>query len=565
MIRITDRLSLYDGEVSMATEITRPLLDFGSIIRRNVLAIAPHGSGGIDPRTHADHYRMGAAELDEPYLLTFYNYPATPLMGIANHRSFSTTSKAYLDAHWYTGSNGVTISDWEDYAQAVYQLHAPANPGAFLGILQSNHVAEIIGHAPHDEPMPAAIVFENAAFFPYDLVHEARGYELLAHILALTADVVGNSGSASASARASTLAEEYAARVKAREEEARVARAEGFITQLRTFIENRSGAKLRETIARTETMARDIELLRVRMVQQAKEMHEQMNHALTLSRIKPTVDLASIEAMRKLILNGTLTNLRGHPDGRLEFTTRPLLALDDRTLTYHRIGIMKVSLNIEDGGVTFLNQDQRVDAYSSGMNAPHVFDSGRPCMGNFSEMMADLVMKQDWYTAVELCISFIETANTDDPAGRHVHKWPVVADPTRYGYPAYPVGFVPVDDFDPDARDESDQDYEPDDRPELESISIMRIMPNGRPSYGEFEMRVGEGMRLDVNFEGYGDFDRDVSWYSADEDIATVNHRGVITAHAPGVVTIEAISQHDNDIMDSIELEVLAEAEPVPA
>ena len=71
--------------------------------------------------------------------------------------------------------------------------------------------------------------------------------------------------------------------------------------------------------------------------------------------------------------------------------------------------------------VRFYRQRGTCDAYSSEANHPHVFDSGDPCFGGFGDGVAVAMDHGDYANLIDICILFLQQANSDDDAGRF---WP---------------------------------------------------------------------------------------------------------------------------------------------
>ena len=61
------------------------------------------------------------------------------------------------------------------------------------------------------------------------------------------------------------------------------------------------------------------------------------------------------------------------------------------------------------------------------MHAPHVFHNGRPCLGNMTEVIPELVANYEFAALAMVAIQFIESVNVNDSAGMHINKWPVAA------------------------------------------------------------------------------------------------------------------------------------------
>jgi len=87
---------------------------------------------------------------------------------------------------------------------------------------------------------------------------------------------------------------------------------------------------------------------------------------------------------------------------------------------------IEFSLDGSDTIVRMYNVTRAVDAYERGMQAPHVFSDGRPCLGNMDEVLPELIGAYEISAATTVTIDFLSTVNDSDGAGRFVVKWPLV-------------------------------------------------------------------------------------------------------------------------------------------
>lgn len=101
---------------------------------------------------------------------------------------------------------------------------------------------------------------------------------------------------------------------------------------------------------------------------------------------------------------------------------------DPRTEREHELGCYRIEISSKhDQEVRIFNTTRQAKAYNdSKMHAPHVFPDGRPCLGELVESLPEAQARHDYATIANLCILFLQNVNTDDAAGRHVHKWPRV-------------------------------------------------------------------------------------------------------------------------------------------
>jgi len=115
-------------------------------------------------------------------------------------------------------------------------------------------------------------------------------------------------------------------------------------------------------------------------------------------------------------------------DGVIKVFTDTLYCIDSRTGKRHEIGAFRIEINPElEVPVRWHNLTRKVDGYSRGMNAPHVHPDGKACLGNMAEVIPQLVADYEFAALAMVCIQFVESANVDDSAGKHINKWPLAA------------------------------------------------------------------------------------------------------------------------------------------
>ena len=101
--------------------------------------------------------------------------------------------------------------------------------------------------------------------------------------------------------------------------------------------------------------------------------------------------------------------------------TDMIKAVDPRTEVVHLVGRVKISIRMSSGYVNIRNLSWLVN----GMNAPHVFNSGEPCLGNIGSILPELVGRYDFAAALMVIIQYLESVNVNDSAGVKTHYWPI--------------------------------------------------------------------------------------------------------------------------------------------
>lgn len=88
------------------------------------------------------------------------------------------------------------------------------------------------------------------------------------------------------------------------------------------------------------------------------------------------------------------------------------------------LGRMKIRINLENYNVLFENLDERRTSYwGEDCHHPHVEQSGEPCLGNMSSMIAECQQTSSLYAVYLLCLNFLQTFEPEDPAGEYYVCW----------------------------------------------------------------------------------------------------------------------------------------------
>lgn len=170
--------------------------------------------------------------------------------------------------------------------------------------------------------------------------------------------------------------------------------------------EAQARSALVEAIRLQKMAAVELELLTSRKTNEVSAMEKEFDHLLKLPHVL-SVDIGANSLLVK---------------------TDVLCCPDTRTGKVHEIGAFRISVVFGGQGrgmVRWQNTTRQVNGYRDGMQAPHVYNKGDACLGNVAETFAELIARYDVVNTVALAIQFIESANTDDQAGRFIDRWPV--------------------------------------------------------------------------------------------------------------------------------------------
>lgn len=113
-------------------------------------------------------------------------------------------------------------------------------------------------------------------------------------------------------------------------------------------------------------------------------------------------------------------------EGKIVIHTDILFCVDPRTGKKHEIGAFCIELDTQRGAPRWTNLTRRVDGYKRNQMAPHIWENGDACLGNTAEVFPELIGNYEYAAAAMIAIQFVESVNTDDPAGKHIDRWPIV-------------------------------------------------------------------------------------------------------------------------------------------
>jgi len=105
--------------------------------------------------------------------------------------------------------------------------------------------------------------------------------------------------------------------------------------------------------------------------------------------------------------------------------TDTLYCVDPRSNKEHELGKFRINVNLNTGELTMFNTTRLVHGMEQKMHAPHVFPSGKPCLGEHATNLHQLLAAFEVNLLVQTSVIFLTSVNVDDPAGRHIDKWPL--------------------------------------------------------------------------------------------------------------------------------------------
>jgi hypothetical protein len=207
--------------------------------------------------------------------------------------------------------------------------------------------------------------------------------------------------------------------------------------RLKRFVDlcnNRRQDKIKDLRRKVEDRDKRIVQLREEMLKELTRRKE-IDSELLFLETTPLDDteilsreLDRLDSLDKIVKLDILKN-------KICIYTSLLLSKDSRTKKIHEIGEFRIEIDPTgssgSGGVRFYNLTRKVNASSSRMNAPHVYNDGHACLGNAESSIVEMVRRRQIVELIQYLIAFLETANTEDSAGAHINKWPEVTKKTR--------------------------------------------------------------------------------------------------------------------------------------
>lgn len=177
---------------------------------------------------------------------------------------------------------------------------------------------------------------------------------------------------------------------------------------------------------------------------------------------KRSIDLPPIPGI-KLITAISDTHLL------IETEELPLQYVRDGKLYTHDLGRFLVVFSLTNLDLHCYNITRHIGTNGGYgiMNAPHVWEAGNVCLGNTGYLFTEALKQMDLAGALSLVVTYLQSANLSDSAGRHAPEWPLssVQDLSKAERAAMPDSADPEEvapDEDPD-EDEGEDDEDDED------------------------------------------------------------------------------------------------------
>lgn len=291
-------------------------------------------------------------------------------------------------------------------------------------------VHEIFGYRTHNGQYdalsasddPTARVLRDPAGTPYAELVGRTCYVLfdLPHIREGNTKLIAEALFEAVWAEMSMTPEERAERESRAREEMRKRSRERYISECtRRFDKTLAGTK--DTIERGHVAVRN---LQEQIVRQIRETTGAERKLAQLEASRPEMTSAYGKEFDRLLAVPKVKNVQV-VDGVVKVFTDTLYCVDPRSGKRHEIGAFRIEIVTSNGDVRWHNLTRTVSAYWEGSNAPHVSGSGHACLGSMAEIIPELVGNYEFAALALVAIQFVESVNTDDPAGKYIDRWPV--------------------------------------------------------------------------------------------------------------------------------------------
>ena len=206
------------------------------------------------------------------------------------------------------------------------------------------------------------------------------------------------------------------------------------------FLNNQLNGELEKEFKRTTNdYKRSLELIEDARISYLKRIKatKEYNERLTLltERIRVSKKSRNDDKVKKELLSlyeipevDESKNIYVSSDEFLCITTKDIFIEEDKYK--FKVGKVLIKINLENGKIIFESlEEDKVKGYW-GANGykysvhPHIGCNNNPCWGNAEESIAELIAEKEISALVIMIISFLQSVNVDDSAGRRVFEWP---------------------------------------------------------------------------------------------------------------------------------------------
>lgn len=190
--------------------------------------------------------------------------------------------------------------------------------------------------------------------------------------------------------------------------------------------------KAKKELVKTDDLIKQYQKSLIISIRKTASLNE---HILSMTKGKNNHLKAAQKEYAKIISMPKIKSITFDNDLMI-VNTKTLYCTDPRSDILHEIGEFNITIHINPETapgssvghiVSFFNLTGRIYGYSGNkMNAPHVFPSGKPCLGSLTGILTEQIANYQFSIAVMLAIQFLESVNVKDEAGSYINNWPKV-------------------------------------------------------------------------------------------------------------------------------------------
>lgn len=151
---------------------------------------------------------------------------------------------------------------------------------------------------------------------------------------------------------------------------------------------------------------------RIRIMRDIQRMQENQN----------VLNAKIYHELDKIVSHKKVKSLEIH-DTKYVIHTHPIYVHHDRTGERYYLGNYQIVLKPRNTQVLFYSDNPRRSFWSGQDHHPHVSEGGAPCLGNVQATIAELCSSMELFALTMVCIDFLESVNTSDPAGAYIGSW----------------------------------------------------------------------------------------------------------------------------------------------
>jgi len=190
------------------------------------------------------------------------------------------------------------------------------------------------------------------------------------------------------------------------------------------MVEKRKQIQVREITNRLNTVQTELTNLNKKVFDGIREERQCLKEIAVLDNDADFSTPRFTAEYDRLAANPLIQQIRMR-NGNITVRTNTLTVVDPRSKKEHEVGRMSIHIDIKRYNIVVTNLDRQVTGMQPNMHGPHVFPTGRMCLGNMEEVLPKLVAGYQIADAIELVIAILQTCNVDDAAGKMVHAWPL--------------------------------------------------------------------------------------------------------------------------------------------